>query len=257
MILFLGGIVKAIGGVVNTVGGLVSGAVGGKPGGGGGLGGLLGGVFDTFSKIGGGGFLGMVGGMLGGPIGAVAGNLLGSIVGGGKLPLPSGFGGLLTQLPSLVQKGMEALGSLGKGGGMLEGLNQALKLVSDLLGKLGGAQQQKPGIPGLVGQLLPAIQDIIKPPASGQPGGVAPGGVAPGGGKTGDSLVNTGLKAYDQLNGLEKQLENLDPESKTYEQDMLKLKNKMQKIQQMISLVNEMLSMKHQMSMQTISKISG
>ena len=81
--------------------------------------------------------------------------------------------------------------------------------------------------------------------------------VPPSPGSSGDSLVNTGLKAYDQLAGLEKQLENLDPESKTYEQDMLKLKNKMQKIQQMISLVNEMLSMKHQMSMQTISKISG
>ena len=262
MILFLGGIAKAIGGVVNTVGGLVSGAVGGKPGGGG-LGGLIGGVFDTFSKIGGGGFLGMVGGMLGGPIGAVAGNLLGNIVGGGKLPLPGGFGGMLSQLPGLIGKGLEALNPFGQAKGMLDGLNKALGLVGDIMGKLGiGKPQANPAM-GLIGKLignLGNLGNIFKP---GGPGGPVPGGqtggTAPstGGGEAAKpgTLLDAGTKAYDALGNVEKEIANLDPNDPKYQQKLMQLQQKMQRLQEMIAMIQKMMDARHQMAMQTIQSI--
>ena len=257
MILFLGGIAKAVGGLVNTVGGALAGAVTGKPGGGGGLGGLLGGVFDTFSKIGGGGFLGMVGGMLGGPVGAVAGNLLGSIVGGGKLPLPGGFGGMLSQLPGLIGKGLEALNPFGQAKGMLDGLNKALGLVNDILGKLGvGKPQPGPSGPGgLVGDIIGNLLEKIgfKP---GGPSGPVPGKeTVGGGGKTGDALLDAGMKAYDALGGIEKEIANLDPNDPKYQQKLMQLQQKMQKLQEMIAMINKMMSAKHEMAMQTIQNI--
>ena len=67
---------------------------------------------------------------------------------------------------------------------------------------------------------------------------------------------DAGVKAYDKLGSVEKEISNLDPEDPKYRQKLMQLQQKMQGLQEMIAMIQKMMDARHQMAMQTIQSIS-
>jgi uncharacterized phage infection (PIP) family protein YhgE len=252
MILFLGGIGKALSSVAKavtqTVGGIAQG-VGQIAGGVGTIGKALGGLADTFGKIAG-PFLGPLGGLLGGPLGAIAGNILGQIAKPGQLPLPGPFGGMLGQLGNLIQGGLQnifqkgagMLGQIGQQAGQIgKGLQGMMDQIGKLLEKITGKPQQPPQ-PTVI--QLPGVQITINVGGPGQAGGGGDG-----------ALLDAAGKAYDGMASIEKEIANLDPNAPDYQKKLMQLQMKMQKLTEMIKLISQIMTMKHDTNKQIIGNI--
>ncbi len=193
-------------------------------------------------------FLGPISSLLGGPAGLIArgiGGLLGNVL--GKIfPFPKNLPFGLGDLGGILRNVFDIFKKISSGnfGGLLK---KALDIIGTLIKKAVG---DKGGLGkgchvfDLIKKLFPGIEKGVTTPGTTKPQG--------GGDK---ALLDAASKAYDQMNSIEKQIQNLDPNDPNYQKKLMQLQFKMQKIMQMIQMITQLLRMKHDMSMQIIRNI--
>ncbi len=154
---------------------------------------------------------------------------------------------------------------------LLESLGRVMDLLKDLLAQGPKALSDKPPSPGGLytemargesptrpseGSALPGSVpnpgigkvDSSAPPVQGGPKGAAPVSSEGLGGRTLERL-------FDDMNGVESQINGLDPNDPKAQFRLLQLQQKMQRITQMINLITEMRKALHDMSMAIIRNI--
>jgi hypothetical protein len=249
-------------------------------------------IVDTFSKVGG-GLLGPLGGLLGGgPVGLL-GSLFGGIADGGKLPLPGKLGGLLGNLPGLIQKGLGALarphgaGQAGGGGGIGGMIGKALGLVGQLLGQGGSPAGMVPGIgtpdtgtrviggqgggnPGALSGR--SLGDVMVTPSPGGPipipypnvsqgiivaqpaaGEDAAGAFPAGPGAS--SLAEAAGKVFEQLDSVERRIGSLSPDDHDYAQQVMLLQQKMSRVQRLMETATNMMRAQQDVASQIVQNL--
>jgi flagellar capping protein FliD len=201
------------------------------------IGDVFGGVMDALNPF------GMVGDLVGDVLGGVAGGL-GGILGGG-------IGGIFDTATGLLDNLMP--------GNLFGGLGD---IVGNLFGEPTGQPPQisilNPFPMEIGGMFMPGLQALG--PAMGVLQQADPGAVSQassGGGNLDTLMSQLASKTDSMYSNLENQINNLDPESDTYQKDLQNIQLAMSKYTQMTELLSNLQKDLHEMSMSIIRNIKG
>ena len=207
------------------------------------IGDVVGGVMDALNPF------GMIGDVVGDVLGGVAGGI------GGVL---GGIGGIFDTATGIVDSIMP--------GNLFGG-------IGDIVGNLFGAPTgQPPQIsilnpfpfelemmnPSLMlGSLSPAALSAMGATAGAAAGAAAGTQASSGGGNLDTLMSQLAGKTDDMYKDLENSINNLDPDSDSYQQDLQKIQLAMSKYTQMTELLSNLQKDLHEMSMSIIRNIKG
>jgi len=207
---------------------------------------------------------------VGSAIGAVADGV-GSIAGGALGGISSIFGDVLEGVGGAAGGIFDAVGGIvGGAADFLNPLNffeNVGGLASDLLpgplGDIAGAVFNLPGnIAGAIGgfaegvfsgDLIGSIGKVVGD-ATGAVGG-AVGAVGGAVAQGADGLIGAFETNLDKMNSIFDQITSLDPESKTYQADLLRLQNSLEQLTQANTMISQMLSKLNELSERIIQNM--
>ncbi len=198
---------------------------------------------------------------VGSAIGSVADGV-GSIAGGALGGISSIFGDILESVGGVAGGIFDAVGGIvGGAADFLNPLNffeNVGGLASDLLpgplGDIAGAAFALPGnIAGAIGgfaegvfsgDLIGSIGKFVGEATGAGPADEAGGAVAQGA----DGLIGAFETNLDRMNSIFDQITNLDPDSKTYQADLLRLQNSLEQLTQANTMISQMLAKLNELS---------